>query len=257
MISDLSQAVRNQLLSYLRQGEFTKYRVLLNLQKVYLGQMDAGLELVPGFNPPGGWDSNPQELALMRFLFQTGFAGPLEHDATGWSPLCYATLRGDATLVAALLEKRASPNDRTRRSNPDLYLAAQVPVLIIGARFQNHEAMKVLLAARANIDSRDSIGSTALMASALSKDLVGAQLLCNAGARADAKNLLGVSVAQIACEADALDVLKELRLRSPDLSLQDCLHSACQAPRLVLAAVSTVKFNIGLLHGWPGALLSK
>ena len=221
----LRQAIRKSLFSWLRRGKLAQYRLLLNLQSVYLRSWEPDLQdVVPGFQASG---VDPKLIDLERFLFQNGFRHALERDAVGWSPLCYAVLQGNASLVAALLEQQANPNDQTRRSNPDVYVAGHTPVLVIGARFQNHKAMKVLITAQADIEGRDSFGSTPLVASAVSSDAVGAQLLCEAGANTDVKNMFGVSVCQIACEANALGVMRELRSRSPNLSLAGCVQSAC------------------------------
>ena len=38
------------------------------------------------------------------------------YDQGGWSPLCFAAMNGDPVLVSALLEKKASPNDATKKS---------------------------------------------------------------------------------------------------------------------------------------------
>ena len=38
------------------------------------------------------------------------------YDKGGWSPLCFAAMNGDPVLVSALLEKKASPNDATKKS---------------------------------------------------------------------------------------------------------------------------------------------
>jgi hypothetical protein len=48
----------------------------------------------------------------------SGFAAGAHrrNDKGGWSPLCFAAMNGDPVLVSALLEKKASPNDATKKS---------------------------------------------------------------------------------------------------------------------------------------------
>ena len=53
--------------------------------------------------------------AVPRFMYENGFNNVLEVDQAGWSPLCYAALRGDPLVIEALLAKRADPNDCTSR----------------------------------------------------------------------------------------------------------------------------------------------
>ena len=67
-------------------------------------------------------------------------------------------MHGDPVLVSALLEQRASPNDRIHCSNLDLLLASKASVLELAARCRSNEVLKLLISERADLDGRDSIG---------------------------------------------------------------------------------------------------
>ena len=47
---------------------------------------------------------------LLRFSFQA-----FTSDAAGWSPLCYASMKGDAAVISALLEVKCDPNEKTKK----------------------------------------------------------------------------------------------------------------------------------------------
>lgn len=46
----------------------------------------------------------------------TRHQGSIRYDEGGWSPLCFAAMSGNTTVVSALLEKKVSPNDATKQS---------------------------------------------------------------------------------------------------------------------------------------------
>ncbi|CAE7232889.1 unnamed protein product, partial [Symbiodinium microadriaticum] len=225
---------KKSLVKCLERGDLAKYRILLGWQKLCLrGLPDVPMEsaevTVPDYVAPS--DSSAKTILLTRFLHQNGFRQPLER-RLGWTPLCYAAMHGDPVLVSALLEQRASPNDRIHCSNLDLLLASKASVLELAARCRSNEVLKLLISERADLDGRDSIGVTALLAAAYSKDAAAVRLLCQARADPNVKNNFTDTAWHTACEAGSLPVLVELRAQSDGLTpnLERCLHTLSLGP---------------------------
>ena len=51
--------------------------------------------------------------------YQNGFQNPFDYDSAGWSPMCYACMKGDVSLVAALLKQRVDPNEKIKKAQGD------------------------------------------------------------------------------------------------------------------------------------------
>ena len=73
--------------------------------------MDPVDGLVPGFHTEVDPFQRPGAFSLARFLHQNGFSHPLQRDSAGWSPLCFAAMKGSPALVQELLDSKASPNE--------------------------------------------------------------------------------------------------------------------------------------------------
>lgn len=50
---------------------------------------------------------------VSQFLRENHFKHFEERDSSGWSPMCYAAMRGDVKILKALLAKKGNPNDKT------------------------------------------------------------------------------------------------------------------------------------------------
>ena len=59
--------------------------------------------------------------ALARFLHDNCFKSAADRDSAGWSPLCYAAIKGDTALVKALLENKADANDHLTKKKKEHY----------------------------------------------------------------------------------------------------------------------------------------
>ena len=222
----VKQMLKQKLVQCLREGDLPSYRVVLNVQAILCRGLpiDPIADMVPGFDP-SQHESDEGSLRVAQFLFQNGFAQVSEYDAMGWSPMCYAALNGDPALVKALLERRANPSDETKRGQPLLAIARKVSALAIAALFQNNDAVRLLLVARADIHPRRS--SVPLCLASFGNNAVGIQLLCHARASPHGKNRLGMSALQHACATggrDAVDML--LTLGEGRLDLTGSLHAA-------------------------------
>ncbi|CAE7414860.1 unnamed protein product [Symbiodinium sp. CCMP2592] len=89
--------------------------------------------------------------------------------------------------------------------------------------------LKLLISERADVDGRDSIGVTALLAAAYSKDATAVRILCQARADPNVKNDFTDTAWHTACEAGSLP---ELRAQSNGLTLnlERCLHTLSLGP---------------------------
>ncbi|CAE7779809.1 unnamed protein product [Symbiodinium sp. CCMP2456] len=225
--SALTQMIWNKLFYLLEQGDVHGYRFLLNRQLpcLYRGlDMDPVDGLVPAFTTELDPFEDADAFALARFLHQSGFRTPLER-RSGWSPLCFAAMNGNPMHVRALLDRKANPEDRIRRSEGSLF-PAQVGALSIAARFHNTEVIEVLLKARASLTRTDRIHATAAHWASLANNHTGLRLLCQARADIQRRNIVGMGVFQVACSNGAVDAMAEILAQSPTTSLRFGLHWA-------------------------------
>lgn len=225
--SALTQMIWNKLLYLLEQGDLHGYRFLLSRQMpcCYRGlDMDPVDGLVPAFRTDLDPFEDADAFALARFLHQSGFRKPVER-SSGWSPLCFAAVNGDPMLVRALLNEKANPDDRLRRSEGSLFPAG-VGVLSMAAHFHNNEVMEILLEARATLTSADMINATAAHWASLANNAAGLRLLCQARADVQRRNFVGMNVFEVACSNGAVDAMAEILTQVPSTSLRLGLHDA-------------------------------
>ena len=57
---------------------------------------------------------------LAYYLHNNHFRYATERDSAGWTPICYAAMKGDVTLVKTLLKHRANVNDCLTKKKQDL-----------------------------------------------------------------------------------------------------------------------------------------
>ncbi|CAE7458537.1 unnamed protein product [Symbiodinium natans] len=218
------QLIRRRLLLLLEQNNLTEYRFLYNQQSLLLkGSGVDCVELgIPGFSPESFPD--PEELLMAKFMHQNGFSSLKQRDAAGWSPMCYAAMSGNASLVSALLRRNADANDRIRKAKPQVFFSKNMHAIAIAACFRSNEVIKVLLAAHAKVDAKDGHKHTALHWSAGSNDAETVRLLVNGGADHTLKQNLGVSVLQLACFNCSGNAVRELLRLRPKQNVEQCFH---------------------------------
>ncbi|CAE7694981.1 unnamed protein product [Symbiodinium sp. CCMP2592] len=224
----VKQVLKQKLTQCLQTGDLPSYRVVLNAQAILCRGLpvDPISDIVPGFDSTRHESDDAGSIMVAQFLFQNGFSQVSEYDAMGWSPICYAALNGNAALVKALLERRANPNDETKKGQPLLALQKMVTVLGISAFFKNNDVMTLLLEARADVSPRGARPPPLCLAS-FGNNATGIQLLCQARANPHGKNLLGMSALQHASATgacDAMDML--LNIGGGNLDLSGSLHAA-------------------------------
>ena len=206
----IKDMVEMKLHSLLVKGDLPGFRLLLNLQHVWLRKCD--ITPVPGLLA-GDFSTDSGEIGE-EFLLQHGFSHVEEYDKAGWSPLCYAALGGNSPVLEALLSQRANPNETLRRSCPALYLFKGTSALSICSRSGNSEAVRILLHAQADPNQADSIGQGALTIFAWNPgnitDMDGARSLLEARANPNQLNAAGSNAFQTASFSGNSKLVKEL-----------------------------------------------
>ena len=152
----LARLIRSKLHNLLFQKDFHNYRFLLNLQPhCFEGLQTDPLEsLVPNFSTKIDPSIDRHGFVTAKFLHENGFASVQERDAAGWSPICYAVLRDDPFLIEALVKNKADVNDSNRRAKNDAQLPKGLPLLSLAGTYNNNQAMRALLLAKANVNCK-------------------------------------------------------------------------------------------------------
>lgn len=137
-----------KLHSLLDSGEAHKYRFLLSLH-YYCLRGFAGLQPIESLVPAFETDIDPSHDAngfmVSRFLHDNQLKQVLERDSAGWSPLCYAVLGGNLSLVRALLQRSANPNDIITKAAVHANLPTsgkKVSVLALAAAYHSNEVLQ-------------------------------------------------------------------------------------------------------------------
>ena len=212
-----------KLQQLLETKELLKYRFLLNIQHKYLQglELDPIEGLVPGFGTEIDPTERPESFLVARFLHENLFKHVLERDAAGWTPLCYAATRGDASLVSALLHSRADVLDRIKRKTHDL--PQNCPVVSVAAAYGNNQVMQLLLKAKAFVSARCGYRGTPIHWAACSDNVTGIRLLLEARADLSLRCLPGSSALKSACAQNRVNAIRELLKHR--MSLRYCLHT--------------------------------
>lgn len=220
----LKTLVVRKLRTFLRSGDLHSYRFLLNQQHVRFWNSET--EPHEGLLREGDCPETKDPPVMSSFFYQNGFVSVADRDHAGWSPLCYAAVRGDTDLMKALLAKKANPDDCIWKGKGDAYLPKHCSVLSLCAYFRCNESMKVLLHARANPNRRDSRKGTALYWANVSDNARGTRLLCEANADPSVQGLVPWNVLETAAGIGATEVVKELLTSSAFDESQFLLHTA-------------------------------
>ena len=130
----VKEFVQQKLWEALKMKDFCKYRFLLNQQVVLLRNSNTSPH--PGFVTLDVENGDALESAswrvMQKFLVENGFEKVLQRDRAGWSPLLYAALHGNPTLVEALLVHRADPNDSIRKVQKSITFVKGTPAVSLG-----------------------------------------------------------------------------------------------------------------------------
>ncbi|CAE7447877.1 ANKRA2 [Symbiodinium microadriaticum] len=225
----LVQMIWNKLWYYRERGDLHNYRLLLNEQKSRWFQglsMDPIDGLVEGFVTDADSFDQPNEFELARFLHQNFLRSPLERDSAGWSPICFAVVRGSSDLVQSLLARRADPNDAITKPKKELAMPRRFSLLSLAAVYHNQDVLLTLLSARADVHARDARNAIAILWACGANDACCIRCLCQARADPSDRCNPGLSALQVASAFAAQDAMAELMSQAPALSLKFCLHHA-------------------------------
>ena len=230
----VTQMFQMKLQSFWRSGDFHRYRFLLNLRCHYFQGLVCPILISPSkslelesFDRTGTLLEDAHDLTVARFLHDNHFQRVLERDSAGWTPLCYAVLLGNDTLVRDLISNRANPNDVITKRTKHAFLTKNLPVLSLGASYSTKEVVEVLLLARANINARCATGATALHWGAGVKDNAPAvRLLLQARANPFIRSPHGVAPFRTSCYTGNVRCMREMLTIQPPVSLRFALHGA-------------------------------
>jgi len=216
------QMLWQKLRDYVRKGDILNYRALLNFQSVHLRGLPAKpvVDIIPGFEAEEALQADPKNLKVEQFLYQNGFKKISEIDANGMSPVCYAAIRGDPVLMQGLLERRADPNDRSRK-NHHLW-QKDISVVTFATSFKNNDTMRLLLHMRADPDA--GFYSAMTMASYCNNHTA-IRYLCQHGVNPQEPNRWGQTMLMCASASAAYDAVEEHLKHKVSLSiaLSECM----------------------------------
>ena len=220
----LLQMLWNKLHRLLEKKSLPNFRFLLNIHQKHLEGMNVHpIEgLIPGFSTELDPSSDEEGFLIARFLHDNLFSSMSQRDGAGWSPICYAAIKGDTFLVKALLGKRANPNERLTKQTHDL--SKKIPVLSLAVAYKNNDVVQVLLGARALVNATCGYGCTPLHWAAISDNSGAVRILKEAAADPKVKKLLATSPVKVACAHGCRETFQELLAHYPNHSLQYCLH---------------------------------
>ena len=201
LASIMVQLIWNKLSHCLAQGDLHMYRLILNQQEGRLRGLNTDpIDLaIPGFEPEVDPDEDPEEFMLSNFMHQNGFQHISQRDAAGWTPLCYAAINGSTLIVSALLKRKADPNDKITKKDPQAFAQKDTSVVSLCAWYNRNEALKLLLAARAHPDAQSALKQTALEWACCGNNVEGIRLLLDARADHSIQNVMGCTPFQAGC----------------------------------------------------------
>ena len=209
----LQGALLRKLKFLLKAQDLVGYRVLLNLQTVYLRGFPATAvhDLVPGFELEHCLEKDVASEAAQHFLYQNGFTSLNEIDSGGWAPLHYAALRGDPLIIQGLLQQRADVNRWTRKDQPRAGMPLGGTAVGICCFFRHHQALRLLISARAKVDAglHPDVASAAA-----ANDPEGIRILCASGGKLFRRNLLGDTAFDYAAAFVSPAALEELVIQA-------------------------------------------
>eukprot|EP00435_Cladocopium_sp_Y103_P046761 s657_g13.t1 len=225
----LAAALKSKIEHALSRNDFVTYRVVRNLQSLYLRglQTQFKLDVVPGFIP--SCNATDPVSIVEQFLYQNGFWNIHEVDSAGFLPLHYAALGGEPQVIKAMLDIRADFSRTTRKAQPLLGIPPWVSALGLALVCGHNDAARILIEAKAKVQETGVI-APALHLAAAGNNVEGIRLLVEAACDpVTNQSIFGFSAAVFACDMNALAALEDLLSRG--VSIAGLLHATTQSSR--------------------------
>ena len=202
----MEQMFRDKLTHLFRMGNLPEYRWYLNQQPTCFRGLTCNINPIEDM-VPGHPD---HEDVVGKFLKQNCFSKIEERDAAGYTPICYASINGNTSVVSALLAhgSRASEQVSKRDENHQVYRGCTA--LHFSGRNSHHEAMELLLTARANPDGLDEMNFSPIFYACGADDVNNVRMLINARADVWKRAFWNVTPMHVAAALGAVGVLQEL-----------------------------------------------
>ena len=200
LASVMQTIMKRKLVQALRAGDLPSYRRHLNLQSVHF----RGLDAEPVTCLARSFDLSD---VVADFLHQNGLTSVAKRDVAGWAPLHYAALSGNLEVIEGLLRQRADPNRRTSKDEPTLGFPLWVSALDLAVFYKHNDAARLLIASRAK---RKGGLLPAMHHAAVTNNVEGVRLLCEARGDVRARNFVGLRALEVAATYGAQAAMEEV-----------------------------------------------
>ena len=202
----MKQMFRDKLTHLFRIGDLPEYRWYLNQQPTCFRGLNIDpiedIVLLPNHLDKGD--------VVAKFLHQNCFSKINERDVKGYTPMCYAAINGNASVISALLAQGACPNDQVSKRDQKHQVFKGSRALDLSAWFSNHEAIELLLFAKANPVSLNEMGFSPLFTACAANDVKATRMLINAGAHVWKDAFMNLSSLNCAAGLGSVEVVHEL-----------------------------------------------
>lgn len=216
----ISGMLHAKLVSCLENSDLRTYRTVLNLQHVFM--RTNGLSHVSHSCSSRELATQGQSL-LPHFLKENRFEH-IRDQQFGWSPACYAALRGDAQVLKEILAAQGNINDCVKVNEVNFHIYKGMSLLMICAQFSNNVALRLLMAHGADVNLRDSLGCTVVHRAGVGNNSEGLRILMEAGCNPHLLDGFGHNPAPPICTWGNLNGLQTLLDLVPRLDLRRGLH---------------------------------
>ncbi|CAE7750279.1 ankrd52, partial [Symbiodinium sp. CCMP2456] len=166
------------------------------------------------------------EELVASFLEENRFKNVSDREH-GWTPACFAALRGDLPLLKAILQQGANVNERMKSKELQFHAEPGMSLLHVAAQFGNNEALQLLIQEKAELNSQDQLGMSPLHRATLGDNAVGVQLLLQAGSDPACREKIAKFTAMGPAAAwGSLRGIHAIMEHSPLQEFRWCLHVA-------------------------------
>lgn len=174
--------LQTHLCSLLQTADLYRYRFLLNRYRAHLEafcvEVGSAHESV---GASGSVAESASSALLVPFLRENSFRDVWCREF-GWTPVCFAALRGDPSILEVLLHLRADVNEEVTQSDEEHHIHAHNTLLHLCAQFSNNDGLKLLIDHKADLNARgDKTGCTPLHRAGIGDNPAGVVLLLRAG----------------------------------------------------------------------------